>query len=293
MSDAKTDPAHDEPPSSTAADPFEAMRTFGNLWARGSQAFVETSQKVFGDLAKAASPSGVTGVMNGLASPPKFAFAEAQKAFAASTKAAMDLSASLAKNLSGLSGEGEADAFLPKIFDPQMWVTSMPSLEGSLTQLTEGPQLADAGNTERKYAAVYAATQDLQRASLDQQTVMTQAWTRAATVYARKLGELAPSNTGPKTWREATNLWIGIANDELMQTQRSGAYLKMQRDMLKASTDLRLAQSDLATMYAEAFGLPTRAEIDDVHKTLTELRREVRALRRATAGTASRETHNG
>ena len=37
----------------------------------------------------------------------------------------------------------------------------------------------------------------------------------------------------------------------------------------------------IAEFYSEMFGYPTRAELDDVHKALTELRREVRALERA------------
>ena len=51
--------------------------------------------------------------------------------------------------------------------------------------------------------------------------------------------------------------------------------------MLKASTDLRLAQRKVAEFYSEMFGYPTRAELDDVHKTVTELRRELRALKRS------------
>jgi hypothetical protein len=36
----------------------------------------------------------------------------------------------------------------------------------------------------------------------------------------------------------------------------------------------------MAAFYSEMFGYPTREELDDVHRTVTELRREVRALRR-------------
>jgi hypothetical protein len=68
----------------------------------------------------------------------------------------------------------------------------------------------------------------------------------------------------------------------LLETQRSEKYLQSQREILKASTELRLAQQDLAAFYSEVFGYPTRAEIDDVHRTVTELRREVRAVQRAT-----------
>ncbi|MCP6600427.1 hypothetical protein NL513_29020, partial [Klebsiella pneumoniae] len=57
-------------------------------------------------------------------------------------------------------------------------------------------------------------------------------------------------------------------------------FLTSQRAVLRASTDLRLAQQDIAAFLSEFYGQPTRAELDDVHKSLTELRREVRALRR-------------
>jgi hypothetical protein len=43
---------------------------------------------------------------------------------------------------------------------------------------------------------------------------------------------------------------------------------------------LRLAQQEVAEYYSEMFGYPSRAELDDVHKTVTELRRELRALKR-------------
>jgi hypothetical protein len=48
-----------------------------------------------------------------------------------------------------------------------------------------------------------------------------------------------------------------------------------------------MAQHELVEFYGERYGFPTRRELDDVHKTVTELRRELRALRRASAGHAS------
>ena len=39
----------------------------------------------------------------------------------------------------------------------------------------------------------------------------------------------------------------------------------------KASSELRLAQQELAAFYSEMFGYPTRTELDDVHRTVTEL----------------------
>ena len=79
-------------------------------------------------------------------------------------------------------------------------------------------------------------------------------------------------------------LWVETANTALLETQRSESFLKSQREMLKASTDLRLAQRELAEFYSETYGYPTRAELDDVHRTVTELRRELRALKRERRG---------
>jgi hypothetical protein len=62
--------------------------------------------------------------------------------------------------------------------------------------------------------------------------------------------------------------------------QRSERYLASQAALLAASTELRLAQQEVAEYYGQMFGLPTRTELDDVHKTLTELRRELRATQR-------------
>ena len=86
--------------------------------------------------------------------------------------------------------------------------------------------------------------------------------------------------------RAFLTLWGETANEVLLETQRTDAFLETQREVLKASTDLRLAQRTVAEFYSEMYGYPTRAELDDVHKTVTELRRELRALKRSIPRTA-------
>jgi hypothetical protein len=110
---------------------------------------------------------------------------------------------------------------------------------------------------------------------------MLEAWLQAAGKFARDLNEKAERKEALGSWREVLALWVETANTALLETQRSESYLKSQREILKASTDLRLAQQDIAAFYGEMFGFPTRQELDDVHRTVTELRRELRALQRA------------
>jgi hypothetical protein len=263
-------------------DPLGTMQVFGNLWTRSSRAFFESQQKWFGDLAKAA-----VGDKTAFAAlqPDTSGFEAAQRAYTTSLKAAMDLSAAVVKGLPRIGrSANEADAtLLPlNMFDPQAWSAFSPDLESSFTRLQEGPQLADAGQTERKLAAVYTAMVALRQRSLEHQMVMTSAWARAANAFTKRLGASSEAEQRrPASWRALMAIWIEVANDELIATQRSETYLISQRNLLKASTDLRLAQQEIAAFYGEMFGLPTRAEIDDVHKTVTDLRREVRALKRS------------
>ncbi len=50
--------------------------------------------------------------------------------------------------------------------------------------------------------------------------------------------------------------------------------------MIRATTELRMAQHELVEHFGKQYGFPTRTELDDVHRTLTELRRELRAMQR-------------
>jgi hypothetical protein len=267
------------------------MQAFADLWTRSSRAFFESQQKWVGDLAKAAVGDKTA---SAALQPDTSGFEVAQRACTTSLKAAMDLSAALVKGLPRIGrSANEADATLLalNIFDPQTWSAFSPDLEGSLARLQEGPQLADSGQTERKFAAVYNAMVALRQRSLEHQMV-TSAWARAANAFTKRLGASSEAEQRrPASWRALTAIWIEVANDELIATQRSETYLTSQRNLLKASTDLRLAQQEIAAFYGEMFGLTTRAEIDDVHKTVTELRREVRALKRSL--TSAREPNRG
>jgi polyhydroxyalkanoate synthase subunit PhaE len=51
--------------------------------------------------------------------------------------------------------------------------------------------------------------------------------------------------------------------------------------MLRAASDRHLQERKMAEAWCEAAHVPTRTEVDELHRTVTELRRELRRLRRA------------
>jgi hypothetical protein len=94
----------------------------------------------------------------------------------------------------------------------------------------------------------------------------------------KTVGAGADSAIEPK---RALVLWTEVANRVLIETQRSEPFLASQREMIRSTTELRLAQQDLVERFGSQYGFPTRTELDDVHRSLTEMRRELRRMRRA------------
>jgi class III poly(R)-hydroxyalkanoic acid synthase PhaE subunit len=219
--------------------------------------------------------------------PDSAALEEARRSFEKSWSAAQALSSSLSEGLQRGDGAGQSDpivsAMLARIFDPRGWMSATNEVDEALQRMAEGPRLADLWNVERQFAEVFRAWARLRQRSFEHNKVMLDAWTRAAGAFAKRLNERTERGEPPlNSVRAFLTLWGETANEILLETQRSDAFLETQREVLKASTDLRLAQRSVAEFYSEMFGYPTRAELDDVHKAVTELRRELRALKRST-----------
>ncbi|MGU3475763.1 poly(R)-hydroxyalkanoic acid synthase subunit PhaE [Methylobacterium sp. D48H] len=253
-------------------DQFDAFRAMSEFWTRAGAGFFTPG-------------AGQSATRFGWPAFPGGDLADLAAAQAKLTEAwtaASALSQTLTRSLQGGPGAPDptAGAVLARIFDPQAWLGGSAEFDAALTRMAEGPQLADLWQTERRYAALFTAWASLRRAQSEHQAVMLQAWTRAAGTFAKEANARAENGESFASAREMMSRWIETANAVLLEVQRSDAFLASQRAVLRASTDLRLAQQDVAAFLSEFYGQPTRAELDDVHKSLTELRREVRALRR-------------
>ena len=168
---------------------------------------------------------------------------------------------------------------LQRIMNPQEWLSSSGLTDQSVRQLVEGPQFADIGQLEGKFAALMKAWTDLRSRTLEQNTHQLLAWAKAVQEFAGKLREVTKDK--PLESREQmVALWVDVANRHLLEAQRSPEYLKTQRELLRASTAFKRAQTELSDYYGEAFGIPTRQEIDDLTKTVADLKREIRTDQR-------------
>jgi len=217
--------------------------------------------------------------------PAKFAagqgdLAQANQALVELWTAAGSLSTALLARLSSASGNETIDATFRHMLDPRGWLAGGGEMDEVLGRMAEGPRFADLWDMERRYARVMHAWSEMRRRNLEHNAVVLQAWMRAGNSFARRLSERGPDQPAPDN-KALLAMWVEIANIELLETQRSEPFLAAQSAMIRASTDLKLAQQDLVEQAGKQYGFPTRTELDDVHRSVTEMRRELRALRRA------------
>ena len=266
---------------SDVTTPFDYMKTMAELWGRGGKDFAAAQQNFFAEMAKAAgSEAALKATPSAMLDPQ--GLSQANEAFSKLWSAALELSTTISRNMqNGESQNPVVEELLGKIFDPTAWFSGPDGMDQALQKMAEGPRLADLWDTERKMLTLFNAWAALRRRSVEHNTVMLEAWVHAAGKFAKVLNEKADRREPLGSWRDVLALWVETANTALLEIQRSEPYLKSQREILKASTDLRLAQQEVARFYSEMFGHPTREELDDVHRTVTELRRELRALQRA------------
>jgi poly[(R)-3-hydroxyalkanoate] polymerase subunit PhaE len=264
-------------------NPFEYMQGLAALWGRGAGDFAAQQQTMFRDMAErmAKAAEGAPGALPA-GMPDAEGLMAAQREYSRLWTSALEVSQTVGRAVQeGAPPDPLVADMLGKIFDPRLWFSGTNDMDGELRRLAEGPQLADLWQVERRALNVFNAWGALRRRSLEHNTVMLDAWLKAAAAFAKELNQKAERGEVLESWRAVLALWVETANTALLETQRTDAYLQSQRNMLTASTELRLAQQEVAEFYSQMFGYPTRAELDDVYKTVTELRREVRALQRA------------
>jgi hypothetical protein len=117
--------------------------------------------------------------------------------------------------------------------------------------------------------------------------ILQGAWNKALERFMKALND--PQGEPIKSGRQMIDVWLANANGALLEMHRSAEFLEAQRRMTRSSTEYRLAEREIAEAFCEMHHIPTRGEMDEVQKLVTELRRELRALKRQGTAHEARE----
>jgi len=171
---------------------------------------------------------------------------------------------------------------LRELFTPERWSgVGTGSFDAGLRQVLEGPKYAMLFDLDRKLMALRQLASERDRDVAAFHAILRKAWGSAFERFSSDAASTVVQ--GPATWRGMADRWLAVLNDTLIEVQRSDAFIEAQRKMLRSASDCRLQEQEIAEAWCVAFHVPTRTEMDEVQRTVTELRRQLRALQRAAA----------
>jgi hypothetical protein len=257
----------------------DQMKTIADFWTKTGNDVSAAQQKIFKDFADGMSKALLFPILpfaSGSAT-----IENAGDSFRQLILSSLKVTDAISKGtLKSETADGLTTELLQKIFDPREWLSATGYMDETVRRITEGPKFSDLGQIENKALTLFQAFSETRRRSLEQSSLVLAAWTKAVSEFASKLNEAAAANKSFGSRSEIVSLWVEIGNRHLLEVQRSPPYLETQRALLQASSNLKLAQQDIGDFYNDVFGLPTRVEIDDLTRTVAELKRELRTEKR-------------
>ena len=196
-------------------------------------------------------------------------------------RSSMALGGILTRSVPGMEGGGLANEMLTRMLNPMSTALVGGNQVGDvIRRMTEGPRLADVGGLERQMVELMDLYVAVQTATRAYETIVASAWTKASQRFADDISQRARTGKGLRPGKKALEVWMDIANQTLVETHRSAELLTAQRELLRTGMDFLLAEREFVEKLVEPPGLPTRSEIDEVHRSVWELKRRIRELER-------------
>jgi len=126
-----------------------------------------------------------------------------------------------------------------------------------------------------------------QQATLNYQLLLGNTWVNAFQALMQKLLALAQSGKTLENQKQLVNLWVEVGDEQFMALFHSDEYAGVQSKVVNSGMALRRQLREINEVWLRAQDLPTRTELDEAHHQIYELRKEVKALKKAmAAGTA-------
>ena len=152
-------------------------------------------------------------------------------------------------------------------------------------RLAEAPALATLWDTDRRMFTSAMAFARWQAAQAEVTRVMNDATRQAQALFEARLkaqneAASADPKAPPTSMEDGFDLWLAALNEAMLGTMREEPYLAAQRQLVETGLEFRESLAALADEACEWFQLPSRSDFDDLARSVTELKREVRALAR-------------
>jgi class III poly(R)-hydroxyalkanoic acid synthase PhaE subunit len=144
--------------------------------------------------------------------------------------------------------------------------------QGFAQALLQLPAVGLAREQMLAWREVAAAQVACQKLEAELRVVLTRVQGDALTLLEQRVRERVTAGQQVASLRELYDLWIECGERAFAQVAHSEAYCKLQGELGNAVTHLRARQQAVIEHALRHFDLPTRAELNTVHRQVRELR---------------------
>jgi polyhydroxyalkanoate synthesis regulator phasin len=190
------------------------------------------------------------------------------------------------------SAGGSAAGETPLKFGEEMlnawqgtWAGAASAGEGATRQfadlISRLPALGLAREQTEAWRELLAAQAEYQHLEQELRTVWAKVQTEALVMVEAAIRERRAKQDampGIEDYRELYNLWVECGEKVFAQVAHSESYCKLQAQLGNAAIRLKLCQQAVLERALKHFDLPTRSELNTVHKQMRELRERVATL---------------
>ncbi|HWK50130.1 MAG TPA: poly(R)-hydroxyalkanoic acid synthase subunit PhaE [Steroidobacter sp.] len=166
------------------------------------------------------------------------------------------------------------------------WAGAASAGEGATRQfadlISRLPAVGLAREQTEAWRELLAAQSEYQHLEQELRTVWARVQTDALAMLEAAIRERRQSQgdaaLGIGDYRELYNLWVECGEKVFAQLAHSESYCKLQAQLGNAAIRLKVRQQAVLERALKQFDLPTRSELNTVHKQMRELRERIATL---------------
>ncbi len=186
--------------------------------------------------------------------------------------------------MSGHFGAGAMSQVSPLDRLVQMGAEMHPALAG----VGELPRVGLTREKSAKFLRYADAATDMQSCGSKYQSEIVKGLAKAAERTIEKLVKMAEQGEKITSVRELNSLWYRTADATLVDTFNKDEFIEIQNELTVAAMAFKNSQREVMELVLQALDIPTRTEIDDAYKTIHDLKKEVRQLKKMQAAATAK-----
>ncbi len=153
--------------------------------------------------------------------------------------------------------------------------------EKSFGSVLQSPSLGYTREFNNKLFKSFDAWINFSKASVDYQLVLLNVWLKASEELMRELASSKEKGETVQDWQQFLQVWSSVFDRVFAQTFRAENALEVQGNFLNSAMTYRLYQQQLMEVFLKMYDLPTRSEVDEIHRSIYELRKEIKSLKKS------------